>query len=65
MILTLVEMLAHLPKRGQHPAARNADETAGDHITEEVEIGADKPDGNGEDRERIKRPPRRIVDPQN
>src|SRR5574338_1530542 len=42
------EMLVRLPQRGEHPAAGDADEAAGNHVAHEVIIGADKPDGNRE-----------------
>ena len=54
-----------LPERGEHPAAGDPDKAAGDNVAHEVIIGADKPDGNGKDRKRVKQSPPRIIDPQN
>jgi hypothetical protein len=53
-----------LPERGEHPAARNPDKAAGDHIAEEMVVGADQADRDSGDRKRVKRAPSRIIDPQ-
>jgi len=42
-----------LSERGEHPGARNPDKTAGDHIAEEMIIGADQADRDTSHREGV------------
>ena len=53
-----------LPERGEHPAARDPDKATGNHIAEEMVVGADQADRDSGHRERVKRAPSRIIDPQ-
>jgi len=54
-----------LPERGEHPATRDSDKATGNHVADEMVVGADQSDCDREHRQHVKPPPRRVADPQN